>query len=503
MNKLHLWAADVGNAFLNGITRDKLYIIAGPEFGKELVGKTLILYKSIYGARASCARFHEHLSAKLLELGFKPSKADPDLWIRDKGSHYEYIGTYVDDLLIASKNPQELIDALKETYVLKGVGIPEYYLGADVIQAPEEWNMEPIDWIIASKTYTRLVIEKFELLMGDNNPKYQFSQYKTPMDKDYYPELDDSPLLNAEMHTRYQSMVGSLNWAVTIGRFDIQYSVTTMARYSHAPREGHLKAVVRIFGYLKKFRKAQLMIDPTLPDHSQFPYDDLSTWRDLYPDAEVETPKDAPKPKGEHVRITIWVDADHARDKVTCRSVTGVVVMLNSTIIKTYTKRQATVESSTYGSELVAARVATDLAMEITVTLQMLGVGIDGSALMLGDNKSVVINTTIPSSALKKKHQMVAYHRVREAVAARLIRFCHIESSRNVADVLTKPLPNPVFHHLIKPFLFRNPGDQRWPMLLSEVQDTQIPGGKPLSSLQGGMDAPCNGERSGNPHQQL
>ena len=264
-----------------------------------------------------------------------------------------------------------------------------------------------------------------------------------------------------------------------------------MARYSHAPREGHLKAVVRIFGYLKKFHKAQLVIDPTLPDHSQFPYDDLSTWRDLYPDAEVETPKDAPTPKGVPVRITIWVDADHARDKVTCRSVTGVVVMLNSTIIKTYTKRQATVESSTYGSELVAARVATDLAMEITVTLQMLGVGIDGSALMLGDNKSVVVNTTIPSSALKKKHQMVAYHRVREAVAARLIRFCHIESSRNVADVLTKPLPNPVFHHLIKPFLFRNPGEQRWPMLLSEVQDSQIKGEQALPSLQGGMDALC------------
>ena len=68
-----------------------------------------------------------------------------------------------------------------------------------MIQAPEEWNLEPIDWIIASKTYTKLVIEKCELLMGEGNPNYQFSQYKTPMDKDYYPELDDSPFLNAEI----------------------------------------------------------------------------------------------------------------------------------------------------------------------------------------------------------------------------------------------------------------------------------------------------------------
>ena len=52
------------------------------------------------------------------------------------GTHYEYIGTYVDDLLIASKNPKKIIDALKEVYVLKGVGIPEYYLGADILEAP-------------------------------------------------------------------------------------------------------------------------------------------------------------------------------------------------------------------------------------------------------------------------------------------------------------------------------------------------------------------------------
>ena len=82
---------------------------------------------------------------------------------------------------------------------------------------------------------------------------------------------------------------------------------------------------------------------------------------------------------------------------------------------------------------------------------------------MLGDNKSVVINTTIPSSVLKKKHCTIAYHQTREAVAARAIRFCHIESEINVADVLTKPLPNPVFHSLIRPFLFRLPNGEDGP----------------------------------------
>ena len=189
IGKMHLWAADIGNAFLNGITRDKLYIIAGPEFGPEREGKILILYKSMYGARASCARFHENLAAKLLKMGFKPSKADPDMWYRNKHDHYEYIATYVDDLLVASRDPQSVMKALEEQYVLKGVGIPEYYLGADILQAPEEWKTEPVDWIISSKTYTSTMIQKFEELMSNGSPKYAFPEYKTPMDKEYHPEF--------------------------------------------------------------------------------------------------------------------------------------------------------------------------------------------------------------------------------------------------------------------------------------------------------------------------
>ena len=92
-----------------------------------------------------------------------------------------------------------------------------------------------------------------------------------------------------------------------------------------------------------------------------------------------------------------------------------------------------------------------------------MGVSIDGSILLLGDNKSVVLNTTIPSSALKEKHNAIADQRVRGAIAARIIRFCHIDIQVNLADILTKPLGNDDFHHLIRPILFRNPGEPRLP----------------------------------------
>jgi hypothetical protein len=103
--------------------------------------------------------------------------------------------------------------------------------------------------------------------------------------------------------------------------------------------------------------------------------------------------------------------------------------------VKWIWKRQKTVESSKYGSELVAAQVATDLAVKYRYALLMLGLEVDGPAMMFGNNKSVVINTSMPLSQLKKKHNSVAYHRVCEAIAAGIINFFHIPSTSNFADI--------------------------------------------------------------------
>jgi hypothetical protein len=121
-------ACDIGNAFLYGKTKEKVYLTAGPEFGSTLCGKNLIINKSLYGLKTSAARFHEHLAESLLRLGFVNTKHDNDLWMIDKTSHYEYLATYVDDILVWSKDPMGVIKSLEKIYVLKSVGIPEYYL---------------------------------------------------------------------------------------------------------------------------------------------------------------------------------------------------------------------------------------------------------------------------------------------------------------------------------------------------------------------------------------
>jgi hypothetical protein len=159
-------------------------------------------------------------------------------------------------------------------------------------------------------------------------------------------------------------------------------------------------------------------------------------------DAGEEIPKDLLPEKGPRFRMTVYVGADHAHDLVTRRSITGILVMINNTPIIWISKRQKTVETSTYGSELVASKIATELILEIRYMLRSLGVALDGPVLMLGDNMLVVLNTTVPSSVLKKKYNAIAYHRVREAIAERIMSFAYIKSEQNVSYVLTKPLSN-------------------------------------------------------------
>ena len=132
LNHLNIMVGNIGNAYLESYTNEKVVFTAGPEF-KELEGHTLVIVKALYGLRSSGARFHEALANTLRKEGFVPTKVDPDLWMRPAGTCYKYICVYVDDLLVVMKEPSTFFENLskKHGYKLKGVGDPEYHLGGN------------------------------------------------------------------------------------------------------------------------------------------------------------------------------------------------------------------------------------------------------------------------------------------------------------------------------------------------------------------------------------
>ena len=111
---------------------------------------------------------------------------------------------------------------------------------------------------------------------------------------------------------------------------------------------------------------------------------------------------------------------------------------MNHTPIDSYSKRQATVETATYGSEFVASKTATGQIIDLRHTLRYLGVPIKTKSYLFGDNRSVVTSATLLHSKLGKRYNILAYHRVREAIISKILA-CHwIRSEYNLSYMLSK-----------------------------------------------------------------
>ena len=183
---------------------------------------------------------------------------------------------------------------------------------------------------------------------------------------------------------------------------------------------------------------------------------DPQEWKDFYPDACEAVPGKLVEPLGRSVRVRAYVDANHAGNLANRRSHTGILIYCNNAPILWYSKRQNTVESSSFGSEYVALRICTEMVEGLRYKLKCFGVPLDGPADVYCDNKSVVTNSSVPASTLNKRHNAICYHKVREAQAAGTIRVGWIEGTHNLADLFTKTtmpgnvrqaLVNSIFHN--------------------------------------------------------
>ena len=276
----------------------------------------------------------------------------------------------------------------------------------------------------------------------------------SPLEKNDHPELDDSEEVDAEMITQYQSMIGALQWVISLGRFDICTAIMTMSRFRVAPRKGHISRVKRIYGYLAKNPSGVFHVRTEEPDYSDVQDVTYSWEHSVYGPVKELIAEDIPPPLGKAVVTTTYVDANLYHDLITGQAATGILHLVNGTPIDWYSKRQATVETATYGSEFVAARIATDQVIDLRNALRYLGVPVKSKSYMFGDNKSVVTSSTIPHSGLNKRHNALSYHRVREAIAAKILGFFHIDGKKNPADVLSKHGGFQQIWPLIKPLLF-------------------------------------------------
>ena len=225
LNDLDVCMADIRNAYLQSPTSQKHYIICGPEFGMENVGKVAIMHRAVYGGKTSGRDFRNHLRSCMEFINFTSCPADPDVWMRpaiksDGTKCYDYVLLYVDDALLVSENAESILrNELGRYFELKeeSIGPQDHYLGGKVRKVQLENGVYA--WAFSSSQYVQTAVKNVEVYLdSQDNKRWKMpSKADTALTTIYRPELDVSRELNEVDAAYYQSLIGILRWMVELG----------------------------------------------------------------------------------------------------------------------------------------------------------------------------------------------------------------------------------------------------------------------------------------------
>jgi hypothetical protein len=257
-------------------------------------------------------------------------------------------------------DPKSLTDTLQKKYnfKLKGTGPIDFHLGQSF-----SWNDDG-EMEISVKCYIDKMKGTYVQLYGEKPRKAS-----SPLEQNDHPEMEDSPFLRQDETQQFQSLIGAMQWAVLIRRLDIVPAVNSLSSFHAMPRRGHLERAKRIYGSLLKMKEARIRVLTIEPDYSDYHDPEYDWSSSVYADVKEIIPTDILEPKKKYVTLSHYFDANLYHDMVTGRSITAILHFLNQTLMDWYSKKQATVETATFGSEFIAARTTVDQIVNLRMTL--------------------------------------------------------------------------------------------------------------------------------------
>jgi hypothetical protein len=147
-NNLDMMVGDMGNDCPTVPCAEKILQKAGPKFGKA--GSTIILKRALYGLKTASRSFHKFFGDCAKSIGFKPTRADQDLWIlkSDGYNGYNYIATHVNDIIIAAKITSECMARIEQEFLVRNMeDSPTYYLGSNIKKVDNYLHISSMKYI--------------------------------------------------------------------------------------------------------------------------------------------------------------------------------------------------------------------------------------------------------------------------------------------------------------------------------------------------------------------
>ena len=393
--EIKLYQMDVKSAFLNGYLKEEVYVMQPPGFeNKEFPNHVFKLDKALYGLKQAPRAWYERLSNFLLENSFRRGKVDNTLFLKSKGEHLLIVQVYVDDIIFGATHNdlcEEFSKMMRSEFEMSMMGELKFFLGLQIKQTSN-------GTMIHQQKYVKELLKRF----GMESAK----PIDTPISPSTRLEMDDgSPSVEDKY---YRGMIGSLLY-LTASRPDIVFSVGLCARFQSKPKESHLKAIKRIFRYLK---------------HTP----DLALWY----------------PRGCNFNLVGYADADYAGFLVDRKSTSGMAHFLGPCLVSWATKKQHSIALSTTEAEYVAA--ASCCAQLLWIRQQLKDFCVDiGCIPIYCDNTSAINIAKNPCQHKRTKHIDIRHHFLRDNVEKGLISINFCASENQIADIFTKALSREKF----------------------------------------------------------
>lgn len=381
---------DVKSAFLHGTLSEEIYMKHPP--GSCETNTVLRLHKSLYGLKQAARVWNQTLHKAMTNEGFKQSRYDECLYVYKDESNICYAIVHVDDMIFASNSLtfiQTKIESLNKSFELKCLGNVKNYLGIEVSRDNKGF------FTICQSTYIMKVATEFQL---ENSKGSKF-----PLDPGYHKLINTDFL---ETNNDYRKLIGMLLYISTNTRPDISAAVGILAQRVAKPRQLDLTEALRIVRYLTSTKDIKLhMFD------------------------EKET-----------ISLTAYTDSDWAEDRLTRKSISGVICKVLGGTVSWSSRKQDIVSTSTTEAEFYALSEAVKEVQWLRNILHDFHVNINDPIVINSDNQSTIKMVENSKFSSRTKHIDVRLHFVRDCVSLGKIKLKYCSSEDNVADLLTKPL---------------------------------------------------------------
>ena len=365
---------DVDQAFIQAELDTEIFLRL-PRGCGEMSGKVVLLNKALYGLKQSGRSWYKLLSSTLVECGFEQCLVDPCVFrLMLNDAVVAMLVVHVDDIKIAATKgvTDSVVADLNKRFPTKHLGEVTWYMGSEYRRDREKGTLE-----ISQTQFIRNVVDRFGITKTSPIPA------SPSLDLRYV--SDEEPVVDAN----FREIVGSLMWIANQTRPDISNAVRAIARFSHDPKEVHVKAARKVLEYL------------SATAHLGLTFRKESKLGDVQLEYDLET----------------YVDADYAHKAEDRRSVSGVAVCCGGTLVSWFSRTQKCVTLSTTEAEYVAMADGVKEALYVRGVLVFLMPSLGSPSIgVFEDNKGAIDSAKTPLSSSNSKHIDVRYHFLRELV---------------------------------------------------------------------------------------